>query len=100
HTIFSRDWSSDVCSSDLRVRGLPNIPSITEINVRSGPSTSTQLVFKVPVGMSGQRILEVQTDSGGANLEGKVYEWLKLVFDGGRSEERRVGKAGGDMWGV
>src|SRR5690606_40059508 len=22
HTRFSRDWSSDVCSSDLRVRGL------------------------------------------------------------------------------
>lgn len=66
-----------------RVRGLPNIPSITEINVRSGASTSNELLFKVPVGMSGQRILAVETDSGDANLEGKVYEWFKLQFDGG-----------------
>lgn len=66
-----------------RVRGLPNIPSITEINVRSGASTDLELVFKVPVGMSGQRILEAQTDSGGKNLDGKVYEWFKIQFDGG-----------------
>src|SRR5690606_39530769 len=26
HTRFSRDWSSDVCSSDLRVRPLPDPP--------------------------------------------------------------------------
>lgn len=66
-----------------RVRGLPNIPSITEINVRSGASTDNELVFKVPVGMSGQRILEAQTDSGDKNLDGKVYEWFKIQFDGG-----------------
>ena len=66
-----------------RVRGLPNIPSITEINVRSGPSTSNELLFKVPVGMSGQRILKVQTDSGGASQDGKTYEWFQLLFDGG-----------------
>lgn len=66
-----------------RVRGLPNIPSITEVNVRSGASTSTELVFKVPVGMSGQRILAVETDSGDTERDGKVYQWFKLQFDGG-----------------
>ena len=66
-----------------RVRGLPHIPSITEINVRGGASTDDELVFKVPVGMSGQPILEVQTDSVGKDLDGKVYEWFKLQFDGG-----------------
>ncbi|MGJ3240819.1 MAG: SH3 domain-containing protein [Anaerolineae bacterium] len=66
-----------------RVRGLPNIPSITEVNVRSGPNTNHDLVFKVPVGMSGQIILEVQIDSNNTAHEGKVYQWFKLQFDGG-----------------
>ncbi len=66
-----------------RVRGLPNIPSITEVNVRSGASTSNELLFKVPVGMSGQRILAVETDTDKARRDGKIYEWFKLQFDGG-----------------
>lgn len=65
------------------VRGIPNIPSITEINVRGGASTDTDLIFKVPVGMSGQRILDVATDIRDADRDGKVYEWFKLQFDGG-----------------
>ncbi|MEM9950144.1 MAG: hypothetical protein AAF846_00980 [Chloroflexota bacterium] len=66
-----------------RVRGLPTIPSITEINVRADASTSTELLFKVAVGMSGQRILEVKTDLEEKSHEGKIYEWFKLQFDGG-----------------
>lgn len=65
------------------VRGIPHIPSVTEINVRSGPSTDYDLIFKVPVGMSGQGILAVQTDSTGRDLDGKIYEWFQLLFDGG-----------------
>src|SRR5688572_8387522 len=68
-----------------RIRGLVNVPSVTEVNVRSGPATSQILVFKVPVGMSGQRILEVQKDAEDKNLTGKVYQWFKLLFDGGAS---------------
>src|SRR5207302_6446601 len=31
HTRFSRDWSSDVCSSDLRLRKrLPHVPVVTQ----------------------------------------------------------------------
>lgn len=68
-----------------RIRGLINVPSVTEVNVRSGPATSTTLVFKVPVGMSGQRIQEVQIDSENKNQAGKVYQWFRLLFDGGAS---------------
>jgi hypothetical protein len=68
-----------------RIRGIPNIPSVTEVNVRSGPATTQTLVFKVPVGMSGQRIAEVQKDAEDKNLTGKVYQWFKLLFDGGAS---------------
>src|SRR5690606_2286402 len=28
HTRFSRDWSSDVCSSDLAIRHTPRVPNI------------------------------------------------------------------------
>src|SRR5690606_18595906 len=66
-----------------RIRGLPDFPSITEVNVRANASTAQQPLFKVPVGMSGQLILEVQPDLEGKNLNGKVYQWFKIRFDGG-----------------
>ena len=34
----------------LKVIGIPHIPSITEINIRSGPGTNFMLIFKIPVG--------------------------------------------------
>src|SRR5687768_19641 len=66
-----------------RIVGIPNMPSVTEVNVRPIPGTNQDLVFKVPVGMSGQRIQEVQPDVEGKNLNGKIYQWFKLLFDGG-----------------
>lgn len=66
-----------------RIRGIPAIPSVVEVNVRSGPSTSKDLIFKVPVGMSGQRILDVQVDAENNAKDGKVYQWFQIQFDGG-----------------
>lgn len=66
-----------------RIRGIPNIPSIIEINVRSGPTTNQPIAFKVPVGMSGQRILHVQVDAENNAKDGKVYQWFQIQFDGG-----------------
>lgn len=66
-----------------RIRGIPDIPTVTEINVRSGPTTSQELIFKVPAGMSGQRILDVQVDAENKDKDGKVYQWFQLQFDGG-----------------
>src|SRR5690606_41076739 len=31
HTRFSRDWSSDVCSSDLGTPGDPGVPTVIEV---------------------------------------------------------------------
>jgi hypothetical protein len=66
-----------------RIRGIPHIPSITQVNVRGGPTTDTDIVFKIPVGMSGLDILEVQPDSADNHYEGKTYQWFKLLFHGG-----------------
>src|SRR5690606_40911579 len=44
HTSFSRDWSSDVCSSDLGIRvfSASPIPSGTRLKVKGSPG-STQI---------------------------------------------------------
>src|SRR5207302_7431956 len=65
HTRFSRDWSSDVCSSDLFV-GLAISMAYTGI---------------------------LQSRLGGGRTPGKRMLGLRVVrLDGARSEERRVGK--------
>src|SRR5690606_40202176 len=75
HTRFSRDWSSDVCSSDL-----PTAPP------RSNPRRRLDRGLAKP----GSRRRGL--DRGGAVGRGR---------DGGsglRSEERRVGKEGRGRW--
>src|SRR5690606_39683206 len=71
HTSFSRDWSSDVCSSDLAGR------------------------VEEPIGRGGG----VDVQDGGYAADVEVLGGLAVVVDDGgggpeldRSEERRVGK--------
>lgn len=65
------------------IRGIPEIPSVTEVNVRSGPSTAQSLLFKVPVGTANLPVMEVQADVSGAMFSGKVYQWFRLNFPNG-----------------
>ncbi|MCA9893918.1 MAG: SH3 domain-containing protein [Anaerolineae bacterium] len=65
------------------IRGIQSIPSITEINVRSGPGTNHSLIFQVPVGMSGLNLLEIGPDEEENSQTGKLYQWFKLLFHGG-----------------
>src|SRR5436305_10840694 len=76
HTRCGRDWSSDVCSSDLKTLVIPAI---------------------FPFWVTG-----AVTAAGGAwnaSIVAEVATWGKdkLVADG-RSEERRVGKEGRSRW--
>src|SRR5690606_41152151 len=53
HTRFSRDWSSDVCSSDLPMCGLGTIGSIT-IAIEEGlitPKTPGKIKMEAPAGL-------------------------------------------------
>src|SRR5690606_40569757 len=89
HTRFSRDWSSDVCSSDLQAR-LPK---------DSSPYTST-IVFLVRKGNpKGIRDWEDLAKPGIAVITpnpktsgGARWNYLAAW---GRSEERRVGNGRG-----
>ncbi len=69
-------------SSQAIIRGLPDRPDITEINVRSGPGTGYALLFKAAVGAAAA-ILDALPDDAGNGFQGKVYQWLKLRLPDG-----------------
>src|SRR3989449_5906497 len=82
HTRCSRDWSSDVCSSDLAAPGAASGPTAGRLTVRA------------------VRPPERLVDTGGPQFPGSgapLREW-----SGGlrrtRSEERRVGKECRSRW--
>lgn len=66
-----------------KVIGIPHIPSVTQVNIRSGPGTNFELVFKIDVGTTDIPIIEVKVDAEGKNLQGKVYQWFRAQFSQG-----------------
>src|SRR5690606_39730469 len=81
HTRFSRDWSSDVCSSDLSEPGFDETGQFFVLGAQPGPGNPADSAKDVTLGVDFiQPPLSVTTGAG--------------VFPLGRprSEERRVGK--------
>src|SRR5690606_40246947 len=74
HTRFSRDWSSDVCSSDLNIKGIEVVNEDHD--------------FVWIQAQAGEIWHEFVLNTVDKNLGG--LENLSLIP--GRSEERRVGK--------
>src|SRR5207249_10343406 len=87
HTRSKRDWSSDVCSSDLRMLGSGHRPGEQRIGI---PRVDGQ------IRASGVRVHEQDPGPGLAAVRRAVHAALLL----GRSEERRVGKEGRGGWGA
>src|SRR5207245_6821327 len=88
HTRCYRDWSSDVCSSDLEVVGF----------VRRKTSAIPELDLSGAAGGRGahgewRRIGGI----GSRRHEGGVHR-RRIVDQDGRSEERRVGEGGRGRW--
>src|SRR5690606_40640663 len=82
HTIFSRDWSSDVCSSDLQnmVNGI-HVGPLGASTVRgSGGVVENTVDYTFFV------------ESGAAKVYYDAFQTQKEKFNVHRSEERRVGK--------
>src|SRR5690606_39967338 len=84
HTRFSRDWSSDVCSSDL-------VPSVS-IDMQGVSYDAAGGDGGQQVGFSGASAMAApgQTVEYRFYLDPAMGEGAK-VFRSGRSEERRVG---------
>src|SRR5690606_40821859 len=98
HTRFSRDWSSDVCSSDLAL--FEFFDSLQGIAARAGAQNA--VVFSVLLA----QIARYRIEHGGLVVNSQ-NDWFCHTFrilnfeDQGvqrRSEERRVGKEGRDGW--
>src|SRR5690606_40604228 len=94
HTRFSRDWSSDVCSSDLNFIGLDELRRVTDY-----------------YGLDALRFYLLRAAPFGSDLDWqydelhKSYLELANVLGNGlnrvlRSEERRVGKERGPRRGL
>src|SRR5690606_39993345 len=82
HTRFSRDWSSDVCSSDLkRLRAREERATVQQVEVEAQTSPA------MPV-------TELEL---GTRYENALAE-AGITTVAGRSEERRVGKECRARW--
>src|SRR5207302_3002982 len=94
HTRFSRDWSSDVCSSDLAVQA----GKVYEFDVEIFPTLAT-------LARGHSLRLAIQTadephSNGNAPQSVNSAGGALTVYAGSahRSEERRVGKEGRSGW--
>src|SRR5690606_39701958 len=98
HTRFSRDWSSDVCSSDLVPNGDMNATLLGTI-LYWGKSGESGVLSSYGGGLNlrGGFGLRVQNDGifGGGDL---YVTPLDQAIEGLRSEERRVGKECRSRW--
>src|SRR5690606_41137595 len=83
HTSFSRDWSSDVCSSDLFLPG-------EEMEQRvDAAKLVRELGFEPIVHLSARRLTSKE------ELDSYL---VRITAEAGRSEERRVGKECRSRW--
>src|SRR5690606_40523286 len=89
HTRFSRDWSSDVCSSDLGAIAMSaGLPTSASIPTSASSLTSVDVPMSLDVVVAG-RVRR-------ARRWGLIVAVLAVaVVVAFRSEERRVGKGGG-----
>src|SRR5690606_40162347 len=86
HTRFSRDWSSDVCSSDLKA--LEKIIKQRQVVVCEVPATKKNIIYH----------LGKHHGTAPPSIEALPFSCHfseRLVF---RSEERRVGNECGSQW--
>src|SRR5699024_11282847 len=96
HTRSKRDWSSDVCSSDLRSSIDDSVASFMMSIVRIGSKVIVIMMAVTTLGIETSSILAVLASAGvavGLALQGSLSNICS-----GRSEERRVGKGWSSWW--
>src|SRR3712207_7431772 len=86
HTRYWRDWSSDVCSSDLIAPFRLNPDLI--VTVEATPDTTIALT-------TGTKVMVAE---GVEAVVAAIHDWRAGILAGARSEERRVGKECRSRW--
>src|SRR5690606_39526721 len=96
HTRFSRDWSSDVCSSDLVATKHDLDQLATVVNLRID---NLELRTEHRFDSVDQRFdaMEQRFDERFTAMD-RRFDAMDRRFDAMRSEERRVGKEGRWPW--
>src|SRR5690606_39972122 len=94
HTRFSRDWSSDVCSSDL-LQGQPVDIAWQDGKLHVLHKRDIQLILTVISGLGSDDVHWTSTVLTEMGVGGDLDELSMYVESGQRSEERRVGKGCG-----
>src|SRR5699024_11970966 len=89
HTRSKRDWSSDVCSSDLHMQ-VVSVGLLAFQDSCASKAPGRNLTREASMA-AGQR--------SGRRTGGKIYGTVGYCCHLGRSEERRVGKERGCGWG-
>src|SRR5690606_40629681 len=92
HTRFSRDWSSDVCSSDLLF-----YPILSYFNILNGLLGYAYLILILQAIQSilsqfARAVGKIKTFAANGIIQTFVLGFSNIVLIVVRSEERRVGK--------
>src|SRR5207253_3830361 len=98
HTRWPRDWSSDVCSSDLHftiVRGMAAIRCQKRIDAAFAKSKMTDLMPLSPRGRVAPGHIQRRLDARDARRD-RIHVLRNRLHP--RSEERRGGKEGRCRW--
>src|SRR5690606_40937533 len=94
-TRFSRDWSSDVCSSDLGINGYtPAEADFAAMSQLDREDEARKLIEEAGYGPGGKPLkIEIRYNTNDAHkkVATAIADMWKEVL---RSEERRVGKEG------
>src|SRR5690242_21305727 len=90
HTRLTCDWSSDVCSSDLRGPGRPGWDG--------GCAMSFLWIYDLPNWLLGVLTVLVVTGLSAAGLVASRHSVRRVFGPPPRSEERRVGKECRSRW--
>src|SRR5690606_41162497 len=93
HTRFSRDWSSDVCSSDLSISAFRYQPASMRLPIGHELYGLLRMLGRFAIARQAGKGLHSDQIQG---MEPMLTD--ALVQQMLRSEERRVGKEGGGRW--
>src|SRR5690606_39792022 len=96
HTRFSRDWSSDVCSSDLRPRPSEEDvePGVTPLDQQESGGIRLEQLVHLVVGDLSEVVIPL-ADGTEVRRPPKAVHGVRGRL---RSEERRVGKECEGQW--